>query len=365
MYARLRQKFAIANSSTTVTTTALGNNAISLVMKDLARLMTGAITSTAGLNSEIWDIPNCEMVNNVAAGWSEYQSNYTTTSTNVPNTTGENAIYLRTLSANNTYKYTGLSWTSITNSSAYYRMLFPYNVTDYIGNPVLTFKDTTGVGSAAAPCVFETTGRLHEHVLYVTPRCIFWSVSVTTATQPFMIQTFLEYPSTPLSTVYNHPNQVIWGLFNTPAATTTGTGAAFSTAAFDIVGGYTSAGSPIINTTANANLGMVYTHYPNAPAGGMNSLWSTAAGTADTSTLKPTTYGSMSNTVDSSGNLVSVPAMPLLHFPGWDTVYDMSSLTGVYATRPGLGATADTLTVNGQPYAYINATTMGYLVPRQ
>lgn len=363
MYARLRQKFAIAGTTTAVTTpTALGSTAGSLLMKDLARLMTGAITSTAGLNSEIWDIPNCEIVNNVAAGWSEYQTTYTTTSTNIPPNTSNSVIYLRTLSANNTYKYTGIGWS---HTGSYWRMMYPFGVTDHVGNPTLTYWDASSGATAGGPCVFETTGKLHEHILYVTPRCIFWSVTVTAATQPFLVQTFLEYPSTALSTVYNHPNQIIWALFNTPTGTTTGTGASFNASAFNIVGGYTTAGAPISHTATNSNLGLVYTHYDNAPTGGFNSLWSTSGGGADTSTLKPTTYGSMSNTVDSSGNLISVPAMPLLHFPSWDTVYDMSSLTGVYATRSGLGATADTLTVNGQNYVYINATTMGYLIPRQ
>lgn len=365
MYARLRQKFAIASNTTAVTTTtALGSNAVSLVMKDMARLMTGAITSTAGLNSEIWDIPNCEVVNNVAAGWSEYQTNYTTTATNIPVSTSNSVIYLRALSANNTYKYTGIGWAH--NVGPYWRMMYPFGVTDHVGNPSLTYWDASTGATAGAPSVFETTGRLHEHVLYVSPRCIFWSAMLTTATQPFLVQTFLEYPNTALSTVYNHPNQVIWALFNTPGGTTTGTGASFNATAYNVLGGYTSTGGgPLQNTSTNANLGLVYTHYPNAPTGGFNSLWSGTGGGADASTMKPSTFGSMANTVDTVGNAISIPAMPLIHYPSWDTVYDCSSLTGVYATKPGLGASGDTITLNGQTYAYVNATTMGYLIPRQ
>lgn len=366
MYARLRQKFAIASSSTAVTTTtALGSNATSLIMKDMARLMTGAITSTAGLNSEIWDIPNCEVVNNVAAGWSEYQTNYTTTSTNIPNSSAQaNLIYLRTLSANNTYKYAGIGWTANGNTTAYWRMVYPYDVTDYLGNPTLTFKDTSPNTSAWGAPINEATGRLHEHILYVTPRCIFWSTSVTTATQPFLVHTYLEYPNTPLSTLYNHPNQVIWTIYNAAAATTTGTGATFNAAGYNILGGYISQ-SPISNTSTNANVGLVYTHYPNAPTGGFNSLWSSGTAAADASTMKPSIFGSMANTVDNAGNTIAIPAMPLVHYPSWDTVYDCSTLTGVYATKPSLGASGDTITLNGQTYAYINATTMGYLIPRQ
>lgn len=367
MYARLRQKLAIPNSSTTVTTTtALGNNAISLVMKDLVRLMTGAVTSTAGLNSEIWDAASSEIINTVPAGWSEYQTTYSTTSTNIPSTSsGANMMYLRALSQNNTYKYTGLSWTANANANAYYRMLFPYDVTDYTGNPTLSFRDSTGSASAAGPCVYETTGVLHEHVLYVSPRCIFWSISRTTASQPYYIHTCLEYPNTALSQAFNHPNQLNWSLFNGIGATTTGTGATFVATGYNQVGGYNTTGVLVANSATNQNIGFVYTNSSNMPAGGTTAIWSAATAAADASTLKPTSFGSMGNTVDLAGNTVTIPAMPLVHYPAWDSVYDCSSLTGIYATKPGLGATGDTLTLNGQTYVYVNATTMGYLLPRQ
>lgn len=366
MYARLRQKLAIATAGQTVTTTALGSNAISLLMKDLVRLMTGAVTSTAGLNSDIWDTANSEIVNNIPAGWSEYQTNYSTTSTNIPaSPTGANMMYLRATSLNNTYKYAGISWTANGSGNPHYRMLFPFDVTDYTGNPTLTFRDSNGASTAGGPCVQETTGVLHEHVLYVTPRCIFWSVSRTTATQPYYIHTYLEYSNTALSQAFNHPNQLNWALFNGNGATTTGTGATFSATGYNQLGGYSTTGGPVSNTATNANMGFVYTNSSNMPTGGMTAIWSAASAAADASTLKPTSYGAMGNTVDLAGNTVTIPAMPLVHYPAWDSVYDCSSLTGVYATKPGLGVTGDTLTLNGQTYAYINATTMGYLLPRQ
>ena len=367
MYARLRQKFAIASSSTTVTTTtALGNNAISLVMKDLVRLMTGAVTSTSGLNSEIWDVPNCEVVNDVPAGWTEYQTNYSTSSTNIPaSSSGANMMYLRSLSLNNTYKYAGISWTANGNATAYYRMLFPFDVTDYTGDPTLTFRDSTASSTASGPCIQENSTRLHEHVLYVTPRCIVWSVSLTTSTQPYLLHAYLEYPNTALSGVYQHPNQLNWCLFNAVGGTTTGNGSAFNSTGYNVLGGYTNNSTVVANTTTNSNIGFVYTNFANAPTGGSTSIWSSATAAADASTLKPSSFGAMANTVDLNGNTVSIPAMPLIHYPAWDSVYDCSSLTGVYATKPSLGVTGDTLTLNGQTYAYINATTMGYLVPRQ
>lgn len=386
MYARIRQKLAITSSTQTVTATSLGNIALSLLIKDIGRLVTGQITSAAQLNSQIWDIPNSEVVNTVGAGWSEYQSDYLNTSTNIPFAQNTSTmVYLRCPAQmlNNTggsvYKYAGLSPTNaytVPTDNFIWNTHIPWTVTDYTGNPTLNFYFSENSGSPQATGNGRNsfqTNVLTEYVIYATSRCLLISSrlvgSGATAAQKVYMQ--LEYPATALSQVYNLPNQVIWEVSNGHSAITTGTGASFNTTAYNVVGGYTGntgavRGYEIFDdNAANVNLGLVYTAYPTAPTGGWNSLWSTATGTADASTLKPATYASMANTVDLNGNLITIPAMPLIHYPSWDSVYDLSSLTGVYATKSGLGATGDTLTVNGQDYAYLNATNFSYLIPRQ
>ena len=88
MYARLKQKLAITSSSQALTTvTTYGNVAISALMKDIARVACGYISSTSDINSEIWDTANSEVVRSTNPGWSEYQSNYVNTSTNIPTDT--------------------------------------------------------------------------------------------------------------------------------------------------------------------------------------------------------------------------------------------------------------------------------------
>ncbi len=382
MYARIRQKLAITNGSQTVTTTSLGNNALSLLIKDIGRLITGLVTSVNNLNSEIWDIPNSEVISSIGAGWSEYQTNFLTTSTNLTITTtlnDTNIIYLRAPAAmtsstgGTVYKYSGLG---IHNNSLTYAIIWntciPWGITDHTGNTTANYflkESSTNPTSTANGRNSFQTNILTEYVIYATPRCLFVSSRLigSSATQAQKVYMQLEYPETALSKIYNLPNQVFWEVSNGAGSTTTGTGASFNTGAYNTVGGAVPrVEGDLFNASAgNQNIGIVYTPYANAPTGGLNSIWSTAAGTADTSTLKPATYGSMSNTVNSSGTLITVPAMPLIHYPSWDSVYDLSTLTGVYATRSGLGATGDTLTVNGQNYAYVNATNMGYLIPRQ
>ena len=389
MYARLRQKLSITNAITTTVTspTNWGNNAMSLLIKDIGRLITGASTSISDLNSEIWDLPNSEVVNTQASGWSEYQSNLLTTSTNIwtgnDATAALNSVYFRCPSVmtsnigGTVYKYGGLGISNNDSTGAnniYWNTLIPWTISNFTGNPTASYfynnSSGTNPGSTTGRCSFSVSV-LNEYIIYASPRCLLVSTrnigaNATLASKVYMQ---LEYPETAMSKSFNLPNQVIWEISNgvgSSAVVSTGTGANFITTAYNNIGGYTpSTNKDIFSNQVNANLGLVYTPYPLAPTGGWNSFWSSSTGTSDASTLKPATYGSMSNTVNSSGNTISVPAMPLIHYPSWDTVYDMSTLTGIYATRTGLGSTGDTLTLNGQNYAYINATNMSYLVPRQ
>ena len=388
MYARLRQKLAIAGSSQVLTTaTSLGNVATSALMKDIARVACGYISSTADLNSELWDTANSEIVRTVAPGWSEYQSNYVNTATNIAKDTSSNTniIYLRCPSQNTTtgnatiYKYTGIGFSNnyTLNTANYtWNIMIPWGVTDYTGSPTLTYRanfntsSPTGTGGGRNPF---RTDVLTEYMIYVSPRAFIISATYigNLGTAPNKVAMWLEYPSTPLSQPNNHPNNVYWevsdGLGSTAQSITTGTGAVFDTTAYNVPGGYSpAAGSDIItaSNTVNYNLGLVYTTTV-ITGSGWQSLWSTATATVDLSTMKPNTFGTMANTADAAGTNVTIPAMPLLHFPGWDSTYDCSTLTGVYATKPALGSNGDTLTLNGQNYAYINATTMGYLIPRQ
>jgi hypothetical protein len=379
MYARLRQKITF-HSATTATTTSLGNNTFSLCLKDIGRLLTGLATGVNDLNSEIWDIANSEVVNTVPAGWSEYQTNFLTTSTNITTSSSvnnTNCIYLRCPSimqsstGGTVYKYTGLglAYNSGTpGNNVYWNPLIPWGVADFTGSPTCNYPLFTTV-TASAPRNAFMTNTLMEYIIYASPRCLFISGRYigASATQAGKVVALLEYPATGLSQAFNLPNQAVWEISNTGGSTTTGTGAGFNNTAYNVAGGYLpSAGSDILTASvANLNLGLVYTPYTTAPTGGWNSLWSTTAGTADASTLKPATYTGMANTVDLAGNSVTVPAMPLIHYPGWDSVYDMSSLTGIYATKTNLGTSGDTLTLNAQDYAYVNATNTGFLVPRQ
>ena len=339
MYARLRQKLSIANGTQTATTTSLGSNAFSLLTKDIGRLITGQITTAGQLNSEIWDIPNSEVVSTVAAGWSEYQSTFL--SSNVDITTGglginftanNCVVFLRSPSAMTTstggtiYKYGGLG--SVNQASGQYgamlNTLIPWSVTSWTGNPVLTYfvNSATSTGTGLARNSLQLLN-LQEIILYASPRCFVFSARNITqgGTAPQKVYMQLEYPATTLSQIYNLPNQVIYEHSNGINSTITGLGSVFDNSAYNVVGGYKNAdgGNDIFANANNKNLAVVYTPYLNAPTGGWNSLWSTGGASLDASTFKPATYGSMSNTVDSSGNTITVPAMPLIHYPSWDS----------------------------------------------
>jgi hypothetical protein len=350
---------------------------MSLMMKDIGRVITGYVTTTSDLNPDLWDIPNSEIVRTVAPGWNEYQSNYVNTSTNIPTdlTGNTNIIYFRTSAAANTangapiYKYFGIGYVNnngLVTSNYKFNTYNPWFTSDYVGNPTLTFRSNE---SFASPNALGRepidASRLNEFIIYASPRAIVLSSQVIGYVTSSKVSTFLEYTSTPQTQIYNLPNQVFYEVSSESPANTAAT--TFSTTAYNIVGGYNPAvGKDILTTPANnSNFGIVYTYTPTLGTTGFQSLWSTATATNDLATMKPGTYNNMANTTDSAGNLVTVPVMPLIHYPAWDTVYDLSSLTGIYGTRSGLGASGDTLTINGQNYAYVNVTNMSYLVPRQ
>jgi len=377
MYARLRSKITITSSNQTANSpnsNSLGTIAMSLYMKDMARVITGYITTTSDLNPNLWDIPNSEIVRTVAPGWNEYQSNYANTSTNIPiDTTGNtNIMYFRTTNAANTangspiYKYVGIGWnnnSSTLTSNYFFNFFNPWSVTDYVGNPTLTFRYNYNntVAPTNLPLRLDV---LYEFIIYASPRAIFISaqgIGYATASKVMM---FAEYPSTPQSQIYNLPNQILYQVGSAGVANTAGT--AFNTTAYNVSGGYNPGdGNDLTGYAVSSNLGIVYTYTPTLGTPGYQSLWSTATATGDLSTMKPGTYSSMANTTNASGATITIPVMPLLHYPAWDTVYDLSSLTGIYGTRSNLGASGDTLTINGQNYAYVNVTNMSYLVPRQ
>ena len=370
MYARLTQQLSITSATQTVTTTALGSNALSLMLKDIARVITGQVSSVNDLNAEIWDTANSEIIAS-NTGWSEYQGTYTTTNTELPFTTGS-AIYFRADSqnidkdTNVTKKYAGLGYGNFNATYSYYwNMYIPYGVSNYTGDPTVSFGHTLANASATPTRNSFVTNVLTEYIIYATGSAIVVSATRigASATESSKVVMYLEYPSTTLSSYYSHPNQVFWEVSN-GNTTTTGTGAAFNATAYNVAGGYTTTTDIFNGFVTNVNLGLVYTTNSVMPSGGLNSLWSTTAGTADTSTLKPANYSTMADTVDAQGTVISAPTVPLLHYTSWDTGYDLTALTGIYGTKTGLGASGDTTTLEGSNYAYINATNMGYLIPR-
>ena len=385
MFARLRQKIAFSTDTATANSpnaNSLGNIALSLLVKDIARIANGYITTTSDLNSEIWDIPNSEIVRTVDPGWQEYQYDRANTNYNLTITgtaTGNSApgmFYLRTPNSANTangqpiYKYFGLGIGITATTPRGFNTFYPWNVNDFTGNPNLVFGGF--IGGSTSPysrgryTIFTDT--LTEFIIYCTPRVFFISAQTIGVTSASKVSMFLEYPKTALSDVYNLPNQVWFETASIKGGTTTGS--FFDTTAYNVVGGYKTAdlGQDIVFSTVtsnNHNYAIVHTYTPTLGTPGTQSLYSANPATADLSTFKPANNATMSVTVDSAGNSLTIPVMPLMHWPAWDSVYDCSSLTGIYATKSGLGSSGDTLFINGVPYVYVNVSSMSYLVPKQ
>lgn len=391
MYARLRQKIAITTYTQTVVSSGTGTNAASVLMKDIARVICGKVTSVNDLNPAVWDIPNCEIVASVAPGWDEYQSNYLTTATNIPIDTVGNAniIYFRAPSGKQSlnggiiYKYSGLGFMG-NNSGAVVPTfnIFPsWTVNDYTAaNPVLTYRSNASAGLDQINARNAFNGSRCEYIISSNPKMFVISATIigSNATISSKVSGMFEFPPTALSELYDFPNHMFWEVSNGSGgalvANSTGLGSfSQSSSTYQIQGGW----NPLFTSDtsfsssglllASANVGYVYSTVPGGT--GWTAIWpnsSTINALAPSlSTLKPPVFTSMSNTFDASGNIISVPLLPLIHYPAFDSMYDISSLTGFYGTKSGIAANGDTININGRPYAYINATNMGYLVPRE
>lgn len=389
MFARLRQKVIITSQTATANSpnaNSLGNIATSLLIKDIARIANGYITTTSDLNSEIWDIANCEVVRTVDPGWQEYQYRRANTNYNLAwsGMSTANAtpgmFYFRTPNSANTtngqpiYKYFGLG---LTNTAVGYtfNIYYPHNMTaaDFTGNPNFVFGGFINSGTTVSARGRYPYGLdvLNEFIIYCTPRVFFISSQTIGTTTASKVSMFLEYPKTALSDAYNLPNQVWFETASQRSANTTGSNFVGPTFMYNIAGGYKTSnpGEDINGSVAysqnNDNFALVYTYAPALGTVGTQSLYSANPATADLSTFKPANNTTMSVTVDSAGNSLTIPVMPLLHWPAWDSVYDCSSLTGIYATKSNLGSSGDTLFINGVPYVYVNVSSMSYLVPKQ
>lgn len=369
MFARIRQKILV-DHTTTVTSNGTGTNGASVLLKDIARLICGNVTSLNQLNPAIWDIAGSELITTVSGGWSEYQTNLTTTETNMVRLTN-NIIYLRTRGLSNTFKYLGLGYTanSTANTSFFWSPIYPWGVSDFVNSPILSFKNTS-TPSTGQPNRPSFSGRyLWEYIIYSSSRTIFIAARnlSSSLTQPSKISMFLEYPATPLSSTYNLPNQVWWDLGSRDSDSSTGTGTNYYITGYKQIGGYDDINELDLNassiwSTSINNFAFVYSPYSGSI--GNTSFWGSGTPAKTLSTLKPNVFRTMSSTISSTGTAITIPVMPLIHYPDWDTLYDLSSLTGIYATKSSMGAYGDTLKVNGQSYAYINAANMSYLVPR-
>ena len=368
MYARIRQKLAI-NYTTTVISNGSGTRALSVLMKDIANLICGNITNVSQLHPSIWDTSNSEVVSQVGGGWQEYQSNYTRTSTNidVSISTNTNMMYFRTRSLQNTFKYFGIGYPYNTsnNSNAVWNIMYPWRVADFQTDVSLTFRNNNNNSILSTQRQPFNTAYLTEYIIYSSPRVVIVSARNLSnlIAQPYKTVMFLEYPATPLSVPFKLPNQVWWELSTTGVTSSVNAHTFVGGSAYKVPGGYNPPENEDINdNSSNTNWAFVYTPYDVNI--GNTSLWRDTSNSTTLSTLKPSMFGTMSSAIKPDGTTQTLPAMPLLHYPQWDTCYDLSSLTGIYGTRSAMGVNGDTLKVNGQNYVYVNTAPMGLLVPR-
>lgn len=374
MYARIRQKISITQATTVVEN---GSNvsALSVLIKDIAKIITGSVNTLANLNQSIWDIPNSEMFRSSIPTWTEYQSTFLSTANQILPSQSENTniVYLRSISSNLTFKYAGLGYASnsLTPSENYsWTFMYPWNVTNFEGDPILSFRNNSPLPSSSALSknAFRTDV-LMEYTIFSSPKAIFISASsFQNSAFPYKICCMLEYPSTLTSNVFKLPNQVYWELSSAyTSGGSSGNSTNYITNGYAVNGGFNPIdgsesyiSSPAVN---DANFAYVYTPYFGNL--GNTSLWSSSTASSELSTLKANIFSGMSNTISLTGESISVPILQLLHFPPWDSCYDLSSLTGIYATKSSLGATGDIVSVNGKTYAYINSKPVGILVPRE
>lgn len=166
-------------------------------MCDIAKLMTGAITSTAGLNATAWDIPNCYVNGSVPGNWSVWYQNIGT-DLNTPGTSATWKILFSKTCADLTGKQLQWIMESTALATLYpYACSFPLNATTGTnpspsspssGNVALALNvstDTIIVGSnvssayiysVAAGCLWgmcERPAAIYDGNSTEAP-CVFW-----------------------------------------------------------------------------------------------------------------------------------------------------------------------------------------------
>ena len=407
MYARLRMKQLYAIPGTTLATaTAEGTKTLSVMCKQIAKLLTGQITSTSQLNVEVWDIPNCEIIATVGAGYTEYQTTYLSSATDIP-VTNPNQIYLRasaqgqTFNGQPVYKYVAVGPNGIGAGVQSINISPVIDVPSYTGNPTLTWSLARnisvsgnrfyfGAGICTGAAGTPSLNLQSEIIISASPYGIFVSASAPLRNaQPYFASWILDHAPTVIASNYAIPCIAFsktftnWDFqyaptFSASTSSLTGSATGSTLSAFYLQSG-TSQTLPsgfglfknAVDDNAEANIFAVATPtvYPGSLGTvGWTSLHNNTTVNSDTnlSTLKPNGYSTtMSNMLDASGNAMSFPMLPLWYWPVWDTFMDLSTNSGVYMTKTGLGASGDDITINGTPYAYINTSPVGYLIPKR
>ena len=404
MYAKLRMKQAFLVPTTALATaTSEGTKAFSVMIKQVAKLLTGQITSVSQLNTEIWDTAYCEIIPTVNPGWSEYQTTYLSTSTDLPISTSAAPIYLRapaqgqTLNGQPVYKYLTVGPTGAGGGIQSFHICPVMDNISYVGNPTLSWVPAPALGAVTSYRTMQggfTTGYTAATPVYASeltisasPFGIFVAACCYARNaQPYNVTWILDHPPTQVASQYAIPCIVFSKTFsnlnpysNTPAA---GSTSVTGTAVTNTLDSYFMTTSTIPNSAfglfknaddnnnPNTFAAVTASVYPGTQgATYWTSLFSNVTVNSDVnlSTLKPNGYSTtMSSTMlDSNGNSVSFPMLPLWYWPVWDSMLDLSVNSGVYMTKTGLGSTGDDLTINGVQYAYVNSSPMGYLIPKR
>jgi hypothetical protein len=297
------------------------NTNIQTAYSEISKVITGAITSPASLTA--FNTATSIIVTTQPSNWYEY----TTVGANNSVTAGT-VIWFRQRSKSGVWKYAGLYRTS-SPATAHKGIL-----NHYTGDSPSVQATSVGTATNYSAVYGATT----EYTIAAGSRYLVIASKLTTDAHFTDVHMWLEYPNNDLITQSTLPDHIMYRHI--------GTGAVYG-----------------VNSSTDLNFPSGIIEYGldttfKILRGGMPT------GSTQQATMKPGTYTTSVNTVDSLGNFIEYPILPLYTESLYNGFLDCSTLTGVLGAGTGVGNYGDTVTINGIQYIFLKAnTSLSYLVP--
>jgi hypothetical protein len=298
------------------------NTSIQTAYSEISKVITGAITSPASLTA--FNTATSTIVTTQPSNWYEY----TTVGANNQVTAGT-VIWFRQRSKSGVWKYAGL-----------YRASSPATVhkgilNHYTGDSPSVQATSIGTATNNSAVYGATT----EYTIAAGSRYLVIASKLTTDAHFTDIHMWLEYPNNSFFSQENLPDHIMYRHI--------GTGATYGSNA---------------STDLNFPTGIIEYSLENGSLkvlrGGM------PPSSTQQATMKPNTYTTFANTVDSSGAFIEYPTLPLYTESLYSGFLDCSTLTGILGAGTGIGNYGDVVIINGIQYAFLKANaSLSYLVP--